>query len=1270
MGQVYRGRDVRSDEPVAIKVLHFTGAIELERFARETEVLSTLYHPGIVRYIAGGATPEGEPYLVMEWLEGEPLSERLKRTQLTFAESMTLGLRVSSALGAVHRRAIVHRDIKPSNLFLRGGSIDEVTLIDFGIAWLPGAATQLTRPGAMLGTPGYIAPEQACGVPDIDARADVFSLGCVLFRCFSGRPPFRGNDALSVALKIAADDPPRLRELRPGIAPQLDDLVARMLAKSRDQRPHDGLAVAQSLLALDEMVPLSSGIRSVPQSIPAEITSAERRVMCLVLARPREASADATLPSSASGSRERALRAAADRYRGKLEILADGSLVVLLASADAATDLAARAARCALAMRALLDGGVVVVVSGRELLGAGLPTGELIDRAVQLLGSDEGSSSIRIDDVTAGLLDSRFDFDTSNGGSLLRGERGEPDGKRPLLGKPTLCVGRERELAQLDAIFDYCVEDRVANPVLVTAAAGVGKSRLCHEFLRKVEARGASVEVWIAQGDSLSAGSSFSLLAQAIRRVAGILDGEPIETRREKLLERVGRHLTREPRRVAELLGELIGTSFADDPGDEIRGLRQDPQAFAERMQQAFIRFLRAECAVRPVLLVLEDLHWGDLPTVQFIDAALGELSDQPFMVVALARPEVRAVFPRLWPNRCVQELRLRELPRRASERLVKQVLGDAVGADTIETIVERADGHAFYLEELIRAVAAGKGTALPETVLAMVQTRLERLDPEARRVLRAASVFGGSFWRGGVEALLSSANAAAWLAELADQEVIALKEQGRFPREPEYRFRHALVREAAYGMLSDEDRALGHRLAGAWLEKAGETNAMVLAEHFERGDAAEHAVTWFYRAAEHALDGGDLDAVVARAAHGLRCGASGPTRGALLSMQGYVHNWRTSYVDAAACYREALPILPPASVHWYAAMGGGLHASASIGDFGHVAELIITLRSGLLDQVGAVPPGQGMNAALPILCIGGHYELARDFVQRFASIDARAADDPNAVARLDIARCHYTYFAEGDPWALRGHALAAISRGESRTIHMAGVYEGIALVMLGDLAAGEQRLREVRATAKKAGLGLAVQFSEIFLAEALLRRGPLEAAEAFLEECREEALTSALRASIWTIAAGVVANRRGDLDGAAARVRGAIQICEPLSPGYAADALAILARIERTRGKADLALETARQSLDRLETVGTWCNGVATRVACAEILDGAGERAEARRAIAPARDRVVSCAASIDDPALRASYLERVPENARTLVMARAWGLDDDEGGAEAAAG
>src|SRR6185437_7187982 len=162
-----------------------------------------------------------------------------------------LGVRVASALAAIHQRNVVHRDLKPSNIFLRGGAIDDIKLIDFGIAWRLDTTNQITIPGAMLGTPGYIAPEQAHGSADIDPRADVFSLGCVLFRCLSGRAPFHGNDALAVLLKVAADEPPRLRELRPGIPTELDDLVARMLSKSRDARPHDGSAVADALLAIE-----------------------------------------------------------------------------------------------------------------------------------------------------------------------------------------------------------------------------------------------------------------------------------------------------------------------------------------------------------------------------------------------------------------------------------------------------------------------------------------------------------------------------------------------------------------------------------------------------------------------------------------------------------------------------------------------------------------------------------------------------------------------------------------------------------------------------------------------------------------------------------------------------------------------------------------------------------------------------------------------------------------------------------------------------------
>src|SRR5262249_29609421 len=163
-------------------------------------------------------------------------------------------------------------------------------------------------------------------------------------------------------------------------------------------------------------------------------------------------------------------------------------------------------------------------------------------------------------------------------------------------------------------------------------------------------------------------------------------------------------------------------------------------------------------------------------------------------------------------------------------------VLGESVGTDTIERLVRLADGNTFYLEELIRAVAEGKGKgkagALPETVLAMVETRLARLALEARRVLPAASVFGEVCWDGGMAALLGGcmgpASVAGWLARLVEQEMLELRPPSRFPGQRELAFRHALLREGAYATFADEDRRLEHRRAGEWLEQHGETDPMV----------------------------------------------------------------------------------------------------------------------------------------------------------------------------------------------------------------------------------------------------------------------------------------------------------------------------------------------------------------------------------------------------------------------------------------------------------
>ena len=278
MGVVYRARDRETDEPVALKVLVARGARAAERFSREAVALRSLAHPGVVRYVSHGTTPLGDAFLAMEWHDGEDLAVRLSRRGLTVAESVALARRAARALGAAHAAGIVHRDVKPSNLFLPGGDPSRVVVLDFGIARGVVADPRRGRARASASAPpGYMAPEQARGAADVDARADVFSLGCVLYECITGRPAFAGAHAMAILAKILFDDAPRLAEVVADVPPAVDEIVARALAKDRDQRPATGDALAALLDAEGDAV-------LAAPSQAASLTRRERQLLCVVVA--------------------------------------------------------------------------------------------------------------------------------------------------------------------------------------------------------------------------------------------------------------------------------------------------------------------------------------------------------------------------------------------------------------------------------------------------------------------------------------------------------------------------------------------------------------------------------------------------------------------------------------------------------------------------------------------------------------------------------------------------------------------------------------------------------------------------------------------------------------------------------------------------------------------------------------------------------------------------------------------------------------------------
>jgi adenylate cyclase len=284
MGVVFRGVDRESGALVAVKTLR--GLEGAERFRREVRVLSGLRHPGIVTYLGHGQAQE-ELYLVMEWLEGEDLGARLAAAEISLDEAVGIGLQLASALSAAHAQGIVHRDLKPSNVFLCDWRLDQVKLLDYGIARLIGA-TSYTDTGAVVGTPAYMAPEQARGERSIDARADVYSLGALLFHCLTGRPPFEAETLQGLLVSVLQRPVPRVGE-RVAVPRALDELIYRMMDKDPRRRPEDARAVFQELSALGRGADLTltataitdSGAREVSESV-----SVGRRVLSSVAVLP------------------------------------------------------------------------------------------------------------------------------------------------------------------------------------------------------------------------------------------------------------------------------------------------------------------------------------------------------------------------------------------------------------------------------------------------------------------------------------------------------------------------------------------------------------------------------------------------------------------------------------------------------------------------------------------------------------------------------------------------------------------------------------------------------------------------------------------------------------------------------------------------------------------------------------------------------------------------------------------------------------------------
>ncbi len=922
MSRIYEAEDEETGERVALKVLFLPNVDEIftQRFEREIEILRTLRHPNLVRSTDSGRTEDGELFLALEWLDGADLGDRIRGGPLGVREGCEVMRATLRGLSAVHEAGIVHRDLKPANIFVSEGALPPsgVKLLDFGVAKLvdehvaQSVHKGLTSAGMVVGTPFYMAPEQARGVGVVDLRADLYSIGAALFETITGHKVFTASSALALLVRIASEQAPRARSVRPDLPAAIDELLARALARDPDQRFQSALEMESALS--DVLVDLGDeGVTM--HAVRIEDLLRGRRgpsVMSADTAREQvdrpsissgatedilELDAELTLPPSDGtppgygvppGLATAALvvdlaGAEQDREAARVQLTAEvearggvmmpvrGGIAIAMFEPGAGGDAGSRATEAALqalglSSRLAADGFEAGEI--RAAVASAAPSGDdpasggeaAIDAACALLELVE-AGEVLVDDATQLAFSGAHATVARQAGAhlLLPAEPSEPT--------PVVTIGRAGaarwvgDTAVLGRLLEQPrIAAREARPrcVLISGPPGSGKTRLRREWRQLMEREQPERLVLGASGDEAARTTPLATLADLLRRWGRIRRGDAAPSLADKLDRLLPRELPSARRAsVAEILGRLLGDA---DPGADGGWARLVTEA-----SRAIIDLLVARAHAGGLLLMIDDAQWADAVSLrtllEIVTTGRGSIA-----VALFGRAELAAHHPELLEGLTAApggwRLGLEPLDRDGARQLASELLGAPVPTALLERLLARTRGNPQHLEELCLALV---GSASPESqlerigdgVAAAVRERSLMLTPEARRAAQAGAVLGARFPDLALRALGIAAPRAA-LDELIAGGWLEVSSASRYANTRDLVFRSRVLRDAIYAGIELQDGLELHAAAASWLIEAGELDPAVLARHFDAAADPDRAREALSEAARRALAAGD----------------------------------------------------------------------------------------------------------------------------------------------------------------------------------------------------------------------------------------------------------------------------------------------------------------------------------------------------------------------------------------------------------------------------
>ncbi|MEM7446846.1 MAG: protein kinase [Myxococcota bacterium] len=834
-GTVYEARAEGDETTVAVKVFELPHQADARRFLLEAKI--RLQHPNIVKLLDAAEDETGTPYIVLELLEGEPMSRVLARRRLDEMEVIDLGIQVCRGLEVAHAQTIVHRDIKPSNLFYC--SDGTVKILDFGIALPIRNAQRMTTTGKVVGTPGYLSPEQAAGNKELDRRVDIWGLGTVMYEALVGTTPFERETLVSTVFAILNEEQRPLSS-QVQVSPSLSAVIDRCLAKKRVDRWPSATELRHAL----EEIALSSG--RAPRAEKAQVIpyGEVRQVAAL----------------SARGVRDLdAFRRSVSLHGGVTYV--SGSAHALAIFGGTCTEGVEAPMAMQAAERCEHYANAVGVAAGSAMSQSGGPGGPAIEYADQ--ASQEADSGVVVHSSAKDVLTRLESFYGQRWRSRLpHAPWTQPSRRDPI-------SGRTSELRQLDAVIEAFAQEGRGDRLLISGPLGAGKTALRFEFERRLEAALAEVRVLRAQAHPTFKSRPFGLFRDLIRRclpAAELLDTPDVKAH-QRMLRDFALHSM--PSTETELalfgLAALMGVPVAAIGSqvpvtNKTSHLLRAPVSSggAEEISAVLRGFFDHVLQSKKLALIIEDLHWADPMSLTFVEELADSYADAGLVALLTARPELFDERSDFMAGLTVRKLALRGVSPRFLASFLETLPGAAqLQKEELHELCDQAEGNPYLAQALLgsrerTAERARPGVRmLPPEVFSAVQSRLDHLPFLERSLLRRAAVFGRPFTAREI-ASLGVADAPPMLDALVRRGILKSKAR-RGASVREYRFQSSLMHEAIYETLSPEARAEQHVRVAMLLGDGEDPSDEEIATHYERSGDHSRAADYFGSAAVRA---------------------------------------------------------------------------------------------------------------------------------------------------------------------------------------------------------------------------------------------------------------------------------------------------------------------------------------------------------------------------------------------------------------------------------